>query len=119
MRTKGFTLIEIFIVIAILTTLIALALPAYQQYNEQQNVVNSHLPIKPTNVVVGYNGFFNKDVTTIVTNDMQQYTVVNAAHLAIFDSRKSDYCTISFRTLTDINSPLRDRYNVITFIECE
>ena len=69
-RGKGFTLIEILTVVAILSTLSAIALPAYSRYIEKAKVTRAIAEIKTLSLEIDTYGIDNGGTLPITLNDI-------------------------------------------------
>ena len=71
---KGFTLIELMIVVAIIGILAAIALPAYQNYVNRANVANAVASIAGAKLAVAENWNEDEPLCANITDVAGQYT---------------------------------------------
>lgn len=121
MNTKGFTLIELMIVVSIIGILTAIALPAYQSYTVRSQIAEAMTlvnEIKPE--ITGYykakGGFPRSNKSAgipaakyLIGNYVERMEVVNGAIQVTLGNKINKLVTgkiISFRPLVVIDSPL-------------
>ena len=73
MKKKGFTLIELIIVIAILALLIAIAIPKYQQSNLSAQATTHNANVRAIKNAAILYSVDNPDTTSIPMNKLQPY----------------------------------------------
>ncbi|CAM4258373.1 pilin [Vibrio agarivorans] len=107
-KQKGFTLIELMIVVAIIGVLSAIAIPAYQNYVKKSEAATGLATAKSlvTNV-----DMFIQEKGSFPTNDSTGFTAVGAS------TTMNKLGTLSFESISGANGTIKFQFNSNSSIE--